>query len=83
VSTGANALTFNALPVKQTSKQWAVQVDEAIGGKDSVKPEKGKFHTYSLEVDNIGKNVLSAEINFLVGSILFFISYFIIYYFIY
>lgn len=56
------ALTFDKLPTKQTSKQWSVQVGEAEQGKGLVKPEKGKFHTYSLEVDNIGKDVLSAEI---------------------
>ncbi|MGM0924180.1 MAG: hypothetical protein ACQEWW_23770 [Bacillota bacterium] len=56
------ALTFDELPTKQTSKQWSVQVGEAEQGKGLVKPEKGKFHTYSLEVDNIGKDVLSAEI---------------------
>ncbi|WP_350299087.1 hypothetical protein [Peribacillus frigoritolerans] len=59
----AKALTFGELPTKQTSKQWSVQVGEAEQGKGLVKPEKGKFHTYSLEVDNIGKDVLSAEIN--------------------
>lgn len=56
------ALTFDELPTKQTSKQWSVQVDKADQGKGFVKPEKGKFHTYSLEVDNIGKDILSAEI---------------------
>ncbi|MFF5395863.1 hypothetical protein ACFY5J_00520 [Peribacillus butanolivorans] len=58
----AKALTFGELPTKQTSKQWSVQVGEAEQGKGLAKPEKGKFHTYSLEVDNIGKDVLSAEI---------------------
>ncbi|MCP1096652.1 hypothetical protein M0L17_23100 [Bacillaceae bacterium OS4b] len=57
------ALTFDKLPTKQTSKQWSVQVDKADQGKGLVKPEKGKFHTYSLEVDNIGKDVLSAEVH--------------------
>jgi len=56
------ALTFIDLPVKQESKQWSVQVGEAEQGNGLAKPEKGKFHTYSLEVDNIGKDVLSAEI---------------------
>ncbi|AOH57465.1 hypothetical protein ABE28_024260 (plasmid) [Peribacillus muralis] len=59
----AKALTFDELPFKQTSKQWSVQVDKADQGKGLVKPEKGKFHTYSLEVDNIGKDILSAEIH--------------------
>ncbi|MCK1981987.1 MULTISPECIES: hypothetical protein [Peribacillus] len=51
------ALTFDELPTKQTSKQWSVQVGEAEQGKGLAKPEKGKFHTYSLVVDNIGKDV--------------------------
>ncbi|XHU85492.1 hypothetical protein GW626_18340 [Peribacillus muralis] len=59
----ANALTFDELPTKQTSKQWSVQVGEAEKGKGLAKPEKGKFHTYSLEVDNIGRDVLSAEVH--------------------
>ncbi|AOH56580.1 hypothetical protein ABE28_019610 [Peribacillus muralis] len=58
----AKALTFGELPLKQKSKQWSVQVDKADQGKGLVKPEKGIFHTYSLEVDNIGKDVLSANI---------------------
>jgi hypothetical protein len=58
-----NALTFVELPTKQTTKQWLVQVGEAKQGEGLVKPEKGKFHTYSLKVDNIGKDVLSAEIH--------------------
>ncbi|USK62828.1 hypothetical protein [Peribacillus frigoritolerans] len=58
----AKALTFGELPTTQTSKQWSVQVGEAEQGKGLAKPEKGKFHTYSLEVNNIGKDVLSAEI---------------------
>ncbi|MBT2716588.1 hypothetical protein [Bacillus sp. ISL-57] len=59
----AKALTFGELPTKQTSKQWSVQVGEAEQDKGVAKPEKGKFHTYSLKVDNIGKDVLSAEIH--------------------
>ncbi|WP_285766949.1 hypothetical protein [Peribacillus sp. SI8-4] len=58
----AKALTFNELPTKQTSKQWSVQVGKAEKGNGLVRPEKGRFHTYSLEVDNIGKDILSAEI---------------------
>ncbi|WP_342603848.1 hypothetical protein [Peribacillus sp. FSL E2-0159] len=58
----AKALTFDELPTKQTSKQWSVQVGEAEQGKGLAMPEKGKFHTYALEVDNIGKDVLSAKI---------------------
>ncbi|MEK5063662.1 hypothetical protein [Cytobacillus sp. FSL R5-0596] len=57
------ALTFDNLPIKQTSKQWEVRVGEAGKGKGMVKPEKGKFQTYSLEVENIGKDVFSTEIN--------------------
>ena len=58
-----SALTFDKLPTKQTSKQWSIQVGEAEQGKGLAKPEKGKFHTYSLEVDNIGEDVFSMEVN--------------------
>ncbi|MFB5284475.1 hypothetical protein [Peribacillus sp. Hz7] len=57
------ALTFDKLPTKRTTKQWSVQVDEAKQGKGLIKSKKGIFHTYSLKVDNIGKDVLSAEIH--------------------
>ncbi|MCV9887121.1 hypothetical protein [Metabacillus halosaccharovorans] len=59
----AKALTFDELPVKQSSKQWSVQIGEAEKGKDLAKPVKGKFHTYSIDVNNIGKDVYSVEIN--------------------
>jgi hypothetical protein len=58
----AKALTFEHLPTKQTSKQWSVQVGKAIESEGSVKPEKGKFHTYSLNVNNIGEDVSSVNI---------------------
>ncbi|WP_368895496.1 hypothetical protein [Priestia megaterium] len=59
----AKALTFDHLPTEQTSKQWSVQVEKAIESKGSVKPEKGKFHTYSLHVNNIGDDVVSVKVN--------------------
>ena len=58
----AQALTFEQLPTKQTSNQWSVQVGEAKQGEDLAKPEKGKFHTYSLKIDKIGTDVLTAEV---------------------
>jgi hypothetical protein len=58
----AKALTFGELPTKQTSKQWSVQVGKAEKDKGLAESKKGEYHTYSLEVDNIGKDVLSAEI---------------------
>lgn len=58
----AKALTFDKLPTKQTSNQWSVQIGEAEQGEDLAKPIKGKFHTYSLKVDNIGKDLSTAEI---------------------
>ncbi|MGE8082141.1 hypothetical protein [Peribacillus loiseleuriae] len=51
------------MPTKQTTKQWSVQVGEVEQGKGLVKPEKEKLHTYSLKVDNIGTDILSAEIH--------------------
>lgn len=58
----AHALTFDHLPKNQTSKQWLVQVGEAKPDKDSVKPQKGVFDTYSFSVKNIGKNVDSVTV---------------------
>lgn len=57
----AEASDFKELPTKQTSEQWSVQVGEAKQGKDLAKPQKGKFETYSLEVENIGKDAESVE----------------------
>lgn len=55
-SLDTKALTFNKLPTKQTSKQWSVQVGEAEQSEKLVKPVKGKFHTYSLKIDKLGKD---------------------------
>lgn len=57
-----NALTFDELPINQTSNQWSVQVGEAQQGGDLAKSEKGKFHTYSLKIDKIGTDVLTMEV---------------------
>ncbi|MCM3116322.1 hypothetical protein M3610_13540 [Neobacillus sp. MER 74] len=59
----AKALTFDHLPTKQTSKHWSVQIGKAIESQGSVKPEKGKFHTYSLNVNNTGEDVISVKVN--------------------
>ena len=56
------ALTFEELPVKQASKQWEVQIGKAEDGNGMAKPEKGAFHTYAVEIKNIGHDVASAEI---------------------
>lgn len=56
------ALSFNKLPIKHTSKQWSVEVAEPGHGKGLVKSEKGKFNTYSLEIHKIGKDVKSVEV---------------------
>ncbi|WML45459.1 hypothetical protein [Neobacillus sp. PS3-40] len=53
----AHALMFDHLPKSQTSKQWLVQIDKTKDDKDSVKPQKGVFDTYSFNVRNIGHNV--------------------------
>ncbi|MFB5281033.1 hypothetical protein [Peribacillus sp. Hz7] len=58
------ALTFDKLPAEQTTKQWSVKLDKAkLGGTGLVKSKEGNFHRYSLKVDNIGEDVLSAEIH--------------------
>ncbi|MBU8801433.1 hypothetical protein [Bacillus licheniformis] len=56
------ALTFEELPVKQALKQWEVQIGKAEAGNGMAKPEKGAFHTYAVEIKNIGHDVASAEI---------------------
>ncbi|MCY9269923.1 hypothetical protein [Bacillus licheniformis] len=56
------ALTFEELPVKQASKQWEVQIGKAEAGNGMAKPEKGAFHTYAVEIKNIGHDVAWAEI---------------------
>ena len=56
------ALTFEQLPTEQKSNQWSVQIGEAKQGEDLAKPEKSKFHTYSLKIDRIGTDVLTAEV---------------------
>ncbi|WP_042347122.1 hypothetical protein [Bacillus massiliigorillae] len=59
----SKALTFNTLPISQSSKQWSVTIEKAEQVENLAKPPNGKFHTYSLKIDNIGEEVLSAEIN--------------------
>ncbi|MEH6945041.1 hypothetical protein [Bacillus sp. JJ722] len=59
----SKALTLDKLPTNQTSKQWSVTIGEAEEDENLAKPITGKFHTYSLKIDNIGKDVLSAEVN--------------------
>ncbi|PFK43942.1 hypothetical protein COI93_09315 [Bacillus cereus] len=57
----ASALTFTELPVISKSDQWYIEVDKT---KDSTAPQskKGMFHTYSLLVKNIGKDVSNVSI---------------------
>ncbi|CAN7668266.1 hypothetical protein LJR015_002821 [Peribacillus frigoritolerans] len=57
-----NALTFDDLPVTQSSKQWSVEVGDAEGSQESVKPKKGVYDTYSFKVKNIGKDISEANI---------------------
>ena len=55
-------MTIEELPVKHASKQWEVQIGKAEAGNGMAKPEKGAFHTYAVEIKNIGHDVASAEI---------------------
>lgn len=56
-----SAVTFTELPVISKSNQWYIEVDKA---KDSTarQSKKGMFHTYSLLVKNIGKDVSNVSI---------------------
>lgn len=56
---GVSALTFEDLPIKQTSSQWEVTVDkEQYNGPKDPK----KFQTYSFNVKNLGKDVSDVKI---------------------
>ncbi|WP_439742166.1 hypothetical protein [Bacillus pseudomycoides] len=56
-----SAFTFAELPVTSKSKQWYIEVDKA---KDpQALPSKADmFHTYSLLVKNIGKDVSNVSV---------------------
>ncbi|MCY7908306.1 MULTISPECIES: hypothetical protein [Bacillus subtilis group] len=62
ISAETKALTSNELPIRQATKQWSVKIDKPKEGNNLAKPEKGKFDTFSIEVENKGPDVATAEI---------------------
>ncbi|MED4003725.1 hypothetical protein [Priestia aryabhattai] len=59
----AKALAFPELPTKETSKQWSVEVMEPDKDDPNLaKAKKGVYHTYSLDVKNIGENVRDVKV---------------------
>lgn len=59
----AKALAFPELPTKEASKQWSVEVMKPDNDDPNLaKAKKGVYHTYSLDVKNIGKNVHDVKI---------------------
>ncbi|MFN2745173.1 MULTISPECIES: hypothetical protein [Bacillus] len=59
----ANALNIQQLPVKQKTDQWTVEIGKAKEGKNLAKAEQGKYQTYSVKVQKIGRDIASAEIH--------------------
>ncbi|BCC10316.1 TPA: hypothetical protein ACGXQL_004212 [Bacillus cereus] len=58
-----HAFTFKELPTAKKSEQWYVKIDKAKNtASGSLQPKKGIFDTYSLFIENIGKNVKNTTI---------------------
>ncbi|ADM38046.1 hypothetical protein MOD48_15190 [Bacillus spizizenii] len=62
VQSKALSLTFTVLPITQKTEQWSVKVSEAENVKELARPKKGKYHVYSLEVKNIGKETATVDV---------------------
>ncbi|MBL3646929.1 MULTISPECIES: hypothetical protein [Bacillus] len=62
VQSNAHALTFTVLPITQKTEQWSVEVSEAKNAKEFAAPKKGKYNVYSLEVNNIGKEAATVDV---------------------
>ncbi|MEM5003992.1 hypothetical protein WKH54_02945 [Priestia megaterium] len=62
-SIDAKALALPELPTKETSKQWSVEVTKPnTEDPNLAKAKKGVYHTYSLDVENIGKDVRDVKV---------------------
>ncbi|HWO98441.1 MAG TPA: hypothetical protein VNM45_19335 [Bacillus sp. (in: firmicutes)] len=63
-----DALTFEQLPVTQTSKQWSIELGQGKGNNSqsinsqSTKPQQGVSNNYSIAVKSIGKDVKNVRI---------------------
>lgn len=59
----AKALAFPEIPTKEASKQWSVEVTKPDNDDPNlVKAKKGVYHTYGLNVKNIGKDVRDVKV---------------------
>ncbi|MEK4721271.1 hypothetical protein NST66_27605 [Priestia sp. FSL W8-0524] len=59
----AKALALPELPTTETSKQWAVEVTNPDNDDPNLaQSKKGVYHTYSLNVKNVGKEVHDVKV---------------------
>lgn len=56
-----SAFTFAELPVTSKSKQWYIKVDKAKNPQ-ALQSKEDTFHTYSLLVKNVGKDVSNVSV---------------------
>ncbi|WIY62835.1 hypothetical protein [Bacillus arachidis] len=56
-----SAFTFVELPVTSKSKQWYIEVDKAKNPQ-ALQSKEDTFHTYSLLVKNVGKDVSNVSV---------------------
>ena len=57
------ALTIPKLPMTETSKQWAVEVNNPDNDYPNLaQAKRGVYHTYSLNVKNVGKDVHDVKV---------------------
>ncbi|MGW9018912.1 hypothetical protein [Priestia megaterium] len=62
-SIDAKALALPELPTTETSKQWAVEVTNPDNDDPNLaQAKKGVYHTYSLNVKNVGKEVHNVKV---------------------
>lgn len=57
----SSALTFDTLPISQSSQQWKVKIGNPDIKKPNVKKERLKFNEYSLDIENIGQKDIVVE----------------------
>lgn len=59
-----SALTFDTLPVEQSSQRWSVEISEAVGEKTKQQSKFGPYDKRSLKVENKGENnIVTAEVS--------------------
>ena len=59
-----SALTFDTLPVEQSSQRWSVEISEGVDDNSKQQSKFGHYDTRSLKVENMGENnLITAEIS--------------------